>query len=90
MIPCQAADRGFYDNGRGVNMNEVQMISAGLTATQIRYMQMYLQGSSQQDIARKYCVVPSSVSHAIKAARKKLQQANLQDMPLYDHDYTNI
>lgn len=71
-------------------INEVQMIAAGLTATQIRYMQMYLKGSSQQDIARKYCVVPSSVSHAIKAARKKMQQANLQDFPLYNHDYSDI
>ncbi len=71
-------------------MNEIQMMSAGLTATQIKYMQMYLQGSRQQDIALKYHVVPSSVSHAIKAARKKLQQANLQDQPVYEHDYSLI
>lgn len=71
-------------------INEFQMMAAGLTATQIRYMQMYLKGSSQTDIAREYCVVPSSVSHAIKAARKKLQQANLQDFPLYNHDYSTV
>lgn len=71
-------------------MNEIQMMSAGLTATQIKYMQMYLQGSRQQDIALKYHVVPSSVSHVIKTARKKLQQANMHDHPIYDHDYSVI
>ena len=71
-------------------MKEMQMVNAGLTATQIRYMLMYMEGSTQKDIARKYKVVQSSVSHTIAAAKRKLQAAGLEAERSYDHDYSNI
>ena len=67
-------------------MTDMQLIAAGLTATQIRYIKMYLDGSTQKDIAQKYRVVPSSVSHAIRSARQKLQASGLQSDPMYDHE----
>lgn len=67
-------------------MTDMQLMAAGLTATQIRYIRMYMDGSPQKDIAQKYKVVPSSVSHGIRSARKKLQEAGLQSDPVYDHE----
>ena len=67
-------------------MTDMQLMAAGLTATQIRYIRMYLDGSPQKDIAQKYKVVPSSVSHGIRSARKKLLKAGLQSDPVYDHE----
>ena len=71
-------------------MKEIQMVKAGLTATQIRYMLMYMEGTPQKDIARKYRVVQSSVSHTIAAAKRKLQAAGLEAERSYDHDYTHL
>lgn len=67
-------------------MTDMQLLAAGLTVTQIRYIRMYLEGSPQKEIAQKYNVVPSSVSHAIRSARNKLQAAGLQSDPMYDHE----
>lgn len=74
----------------GEFMTEIQMLSAGLTATQIRYMKRYLEGATQKDIANEFCVVPSSVSHTMSEARKKLQAAGLQSERSYEHDLHNI
>ena len=60
-----------------IYMTDMQMIAAGLTPTQIRYIRAYLDGKTQKEIAQEYVVQPSTVSHTLKTARQKLQSAGI-------------